>query len=178
MKYTRSATVGSVALDLGYLERRAAAERTLDRPYEPRTLPRVRQEEKTRTRARAREQQSVSLFAVTGFAAVAVLCVLLLFSYVRLTELSDSVVTLRNQYTDLKANEASLLAEYESAFDLSAIEEEAMAEGMKKPQSGQVYYLDLSGPDKAVVYNTEKTGFAALLANVGKGFYTAVEYFR
>lgn len=176
MKYSRSATIGSAALDLDYLERPAPV--PLDRPARPRTAPQVRREGEIRTRARVREQQSVSVFAVAGFAAATMLCILVLFSYVRLTELSDSVISLRSQLSVLKAEEASLLAKYESTFDLASIEEAALAGGMRKPQSSQIYYLDLSGPDKAVVYDAEKKGLSVLLSSLGKGFYTAMEYFK
>lgn len=46
----------------------------------------------------------------------------------------------------------ALLTKYEKTFDLTTVKEAAEAAGMKKPSSGQISYIDLSGPDTAVVY--------------------------
>lgn len=48
------------------------------------------------------------MFAVTGFLAVGLLAVLLLFSYVKLNAISDQVVDLRSQMTTLRSEEAKL----------------------------------------------------------------------
>lgn len=120
----------------------------------PRVLPRERAV--ARPKVQVRQAGQVSLFAVAGFLTVAVFAALVLLSYVKLTILSDQVVSLRAEYTTLKSEEARLLAQYELAFDLKSIEEAVTADGrMVKPQSSQIYYMDLSGNDSMVVYEDE-----------------------
>ena len=74
---------------------------------------------------------------VVGFLAVGVFAALVLMSYVRLTVVSDQVVSLRSELDSLKTEESKLMARYDLAFDLSAIEAQVTADGsMTKPQSG------------------------------------------
>ena len=64
-------------------------------------------------------------------------------------------------------------------YDLSAVKEAAAAAGMAKPVSGQVYYVDLSDGDSAVVYQTESPNvLSRLLTSLHHGIYTVVEYFN
>nr|WP_241426796.1 hypothetical protein [Dysosmobacter acutus] len=128
---------------------------------------------------RVRERQKVSAVAVVGFAAVAAMTVLLLMSYVKLTVISDAVVELQGQLGELETENVALTAQYQQTFDLSAVKEAAMAAGMSKPSSSQIYYIDLSGEDSVVVYQkTEGSLFSRLLASLNQGIYAVVEYFE
>ena len=99
----------------------------------------------------------VSPFAVVGFLAVGVFAVLLLFSYVQLTTISQQVVELRSEMTALQSEEAKLRTAYELSYDLSSIEETMTASGaMVRPQNGQVVYVDLSGPDTVTFFNQDE----------------------
>lgn len=121
-----------------------------------RPRPKVRPKERTlaRPRVQVREAGRVSPFAVIGFLSVGVLAVLLLMSCVRLTVVNDETVQLRNQLSQLQAEEAKLLTQYEMAYDLRAIEEELISSGtMVKPGASQMVVLDLSEPDNVVVYD-------------------------
>ena len=83
-----------------------------------------------------------------------VFAVLLLFSYVQLTTISQQVVELRSEMTALQSEEAKLRTAYELSYDLSSIEETMTASGaMVRPQNGQVVYVDLSEPD-TVTFST------------------------
>lgn len=125
----------------------------------PAVSPRAQARPQARPQAQVREAGKVSLFAVSGFAAVAVLAVLILMSYVNLTTLSKDVVALDNQMTQLRSEEISLRAAYEQAYDLQAIEASVTADGsMTRPQSGQVVYVDLTAPDRVVRYAGETSG--------------------
>ena len=54
----------------------------------------------------------------------------------------------------------------------------AEAAGMTKPGASQVYYVDSSGGDAAVVYRQEETGLLDRLKDsLHHGVYTVVEYF-
>ena len=72
----------------------------------------------------------------------------------------------------------TLTAQYERMFDLDAVKEAAEAAGMTKPSSSQIYYIDLSGGDTAVIYQQEEPGvLSRLLTSLSYGIYAVVEYF-
>ena len=126
-----------------------------------------------------REAQRVSILSVAGFAAVAVMAVMVLMSYVTLTQISSDVVDLKHQLSALETDNVTLTAEYQQLYDLSAVKEAALAAGMAKPVSGQVYYMDLSSGDSAVVYQTESPNvLSRLLTSLHHGIYAVVEYFN
>ena len=159
-----------------------SAARQLEREEVLQPRPQVRPRERTavRPRVQVREAGRVSVFAVTGFLAVGLLAVLLLFSYVNLAVISDQVVDLRSELTTLQSEEAKLRAQYELAYDLNAIEEQVSASGsMVKPQSGQVIYVDLSEPDSVEFFRQEtgSTGASGMLASVKSIGSGIVEYF-
>ena len=62
-------------------------------------------------------------------------------SYVQLTALSDSVVSLQKELTTLQTENVTLTTAYERAFDLETVESAARAAGMSKPSTSQIYYL-------------------------------------
>ena len=174
------AVSGSLAYDLDWELRERELRHAGEAPRQREVVveqPQVR----TRTEAKAltRERQHLSLFAVVGFAAVAALAVLVLMSYIQLTALSAETVALKNQLKTLEAENVTLTAQYERMFDQNAVKEAAEAAGMSKPGSSQIYYIDLSDGDNAVVYQqTEPNVLSRVLTSVNHGIYTAVEYFK
>lgn len=147
-------------------------------------LPRRREavREKPRTQAvprvQLREAQYVSVLSVLGAAAVAVLAVLVLMSYIRLTELSSDMVNLRQELEILEKENVVLTTQYEQTFDLATVKAAAEAAGMAKPSASQIYYIDVSGGDRAVVHRREETGLLdGLLESLHHGMYAVVEYF-
>ncbi len=127
-----------------------------------RTHTRPRQEELTRPQVATREAGKVSLFAVGGFAAVAVLAVCILLSYVQLSSISHEMVQLSNDLVALHSEEATLRARYELAYDLRSIETTMTADGsMGRPQTGQIVYVDMTEADSVTVYERtqEKSTF-------------------
>lgn len=163
---TRYEVYGNVAYDPAWEGGAVAAPRR-EEILHPR--PNVRPKERTlaRPRVQVREAGKVSPFAVLGFACIGVLAVLLLMSCVRLTVINDETVQLRSQLSQLQEEEAALLTQYELAYDLRAIEEQMLSEGiMVKPNSNQMVVLDLSEPDNVVVYDQTDTG-SKVFAKVG-----------
>ena len=159
----------------------AARQLQQEEVLQPRPMVRPRERTVVRPRVRVREAGYVSPFAVVGFLAVGVFAVLLLFSYVHLTQISQQVVNLRSEMTTLRSEEAQLRAEYELTYDLSSIEEELMASGtMTRPQNGQVVYVDLSEPDTVTYFNQEETtgGLEGLVESVRSIFSEIVAYFQ
>lgn len=146
--------------------------------------PRVRPRERVavRPKVRVREAGQVSVFAVVGFLAVGVFAVLLMLSMVRLATVGDEVVSLKSSLTALQTDQKKLLAQYELAYDLSAIEQKVTANGsMVKPQAGQIDTLDLSEADSVVRYDQkdapeqEATGLPQRLQGLAE---KALAYFR
>jgi len=99
-------------------------------------------------------------------------------SYIQLMMLSTSTVQLKQQLTALEAEHVSLTAQYEQMFDRATVKEAAEAAGMAKPSASQVYYIDLSSGDNAVVYQKEDPSvLSQLLTSLNHGMYAVVEYF-
>ena len=148
---------------------------------QPRPLVRPKERAVVRPKVRVREAGAVSPFAVVGFLAVGVFAILLLFSYVNLTMISQQVVDLKSEMTELRTEEAKLRAQYELAYDLETIESEMTANGtMVKPQNGQTIYVDLSEPDSVVLYDQEDGAQSSggFLDTVQSIVTEIVEYFR
>ena len=60
----------------------------------------------------------------------------------------------------------------------AAVKEAAEAAGMSKPSGSQIYYIDLSEGDSAVVYRQEEASvLSRLLTSLNHGVYAVVEYF-
>lgn len=168
----RGAVVGDLAIDL----ERQARERDLRRPGESgreAALPKVR----SVSHVQVRERQHVSPAAVVGVLVVAVLAVFLLMGYAQLTAMSSATVDLQADLKKLNTENVSLTAQYEKMYDLSTVKARAAAEGMTKPTSSQIYYVDLSGGDSVQIFEKRDTGlFRRLLSSLHNGFYAVVEY--
>lgn len=147
----------------------------------PRPMVRPRERAVVRPRVRVREAGRVSPFAVAGFLAIGVFAVLLLFSYVQLTVISEQVVDLKDEMTTLQTEEAKLRAQYELAYDLGTIEESVTASGsMVKPQNGQIVYVDLSEPDTVTFFDEDAptAGLEGAFQSVKSIVTEIVEYFQ
>ena len=93
--------------------------------------------------------------------------------------ISDEVVSLQNQLEELQTENVTLTAQHEQMFDLATVKEVAEAAGMSKPSSSQIYYIDLSEGDSAVVYQQEESNLLSrLLTSLNHGIYAVVEYFE
>lgn len=175
LRYNRSATYGDLAYDLD----RETRERELRHAGEVRRETAAAPQVRSIPRVQTRQREHVSALAVAGFAVVAVMAVAVLMSLVQLTELSSGVAKLRGQIATLETENVSLTAKYQQMYDLSSVKKAAEAAGMTKPASSQVYYLDLSDGDSAVVYRkTDSGALERLLTSLSHGVYAVVEYFN
>ena len=166
--YGGRAVSGSLARDLDWEVR----ERELRHAGE---LPRRREA----VRVQVREKQHLSVLSAVGFAAVAAAAVLVLLSYVQLLEISSETVALKTQLATLETENVTLTTQYEQMYDLATVKEAAEAAGMSKPSASQVYYIDLSDGDRAVVYQKEGPSvLSRLLSSLHHGVYAVVEYFE
>ena len=143
----------------------------------PKRAPKRRAVE--RPQVQVRQAGHVAPFAVVGFLAVGVFAVLLLLSYVQLHMVSDSVVSLRSQLTELQSQHSALSAQYEQVFDLEHLEA-AVGSTMVRPTADQITYIDMSQPDSVVLYaeSSPVEGAAGAIRGVQEIFSSLIEYFR
>lgn len=152
-------------------------------PQQWEDAPAQRKQSKRRRRAprsatlEVREPGKFAPFAVVGLAAVCCMVIVMLGQSARLVEINDQAVNLRGQMETLKSEEDKLLAQYELAYDLQAIEQELLSSGeMVKAQSGQIYTIPLQRPDSAEYYKKEGL-VAGFLAGVKEIFSAIGTYF-
>lgn len=161
---TAYATSGSVAYQPEFDGNavRSPRRRQTEAPVRrPQVQPRERVQ--ARPKVEVREQGAVSLFAVIGFLAVGLCAALMLVTCAQLAVVTDQTVSLKSQYTALKKEESSLLAQYELAYDLSSIEQQLTSDGtMVQPRSNQIFYIDLSEEDSVVRYDQPESGINSL----------------
>ena len=120
-----------------------------------------------------------SPLAVLGFAIAAVLIVVSLVARVQLSQASAEVSALEDQYTQLQEQQTRLRIDYESAFNLTEIEDYAIHElGMQKPRSDQLYYISSDATDTAVVLDQNAAEPLSLADRLGDFFSSILEYFR
>ena len=175
---SRSAVYGDLAYDLDREVRERALRHAGEAPR-PHTAveagPRVR----SLSKAQVRQRQKVSVLSVLGVGAAIGLAVMVLMGYIQLTIISDEVVSLQNQLEELQTENVTLTAQHEQMFDRATVKEVAEAAGMSKPSSSQIYYIDLSEGDSAVVYQQEESNLLSrLLTSLNHGIYAVVEYFE
>ena len=167
---------GNAAYDL----RSTAAEEYLystapvDLPHAPRPTETVVPE------SAPRPKQAIAPMAVLGFAIAAVLIVFSLVARVQLSQASAQVSALEDQYAQLQEQQTRLRIDYESAFNLTEIEDYAIHElGMQKPRSDQLYYISSSdAADTAVVLDQTAAEPLSLADRFGDFLTSIVEYFR
>ena len=123
--------------------------------------------------------EGCSPLAVLGFAIAAVLIVVSLVARVQLSQASAEVSALEDQYTQLQEQQTRLRIDYESAFNLTEIEDYAIHElGMQKPRSDQLYYISSDATDTAVVLDQNAAEPLSLADRLGDFFSSILEYFR
>lgn len=164
----RYETYGSLAYQPEYQRGTAAPAR---RVREPERVQRPRVQPRTQTAARpqveVRTQSAVSPFAIIGFIAVALCALLLVVSSAQLAMANAEIVTLSDRLTAIEAEEKALMAEYELAYDLTAIENELISSGtMVRADAGHTVYLDMSAGDNVVYYEAAESGFSGLVRQV------------
>lgn len=166
---SRTATFGSVAYDLNALQQSfneaAYAEPERTAPAPDRTAAPAKKE---RTRARVKMQAtaqpvSISAFSVIGFAAAAVMIVLLMLSYVRITEINDAKTELRNHIAALDTEAEQLRVKYETTFNLNEIEDYAAHTlGMVRLTDSSTSVVQSGRIDTGVVISDNDGGSGAL----------------
>ena len=170
-RYGKGAVYGSLAYDFNnpelYREQYSTAPTPTARP-DTRTQTRVR----TRARTVARTRQSIAPTSILGVMVAAFLFVTAIMAQATLVGLSSESVKLENELTALEEQQAKLRIAYESAFNMSDIEDYAVRSlGMQRPRADQIYYIDTAAPDKAVVVaGTQNGGLVDRVSDFISGF--------
>ena len=170
---------GNLAFDYDYQERqeRRRTPQEIPAPRSVKKAEPVRKEEPAR-HVRVRERQKVSPFMALSALVLASVVVVVLMSYAQLTTLSNEVVSMQRQLTNLEDEHVVLLTQHEQTFDLAAVKQAAAQAGMYKPSASQVYYIDLSAPDSVVIYEQPNTSMLSrVFTSFGQGVFSVVEYF-
>lgn len=173
---------GSLAYDFNTLERELERTGRLEPDLYTGTLEETSADVISRAhehaKARVRTAQRLSPVIALGYTALAVMLVVLVMSYVELSTISSQVVSMQKELSALQTDQVALQTKYEQCYDMATIKEAATAAGMTQPSDSQIYYIDLSDPDNAVVYQEQKDGILQWLEHLGEQLYAAVEYFR
>ena len=150
--YGAGAVYGSLAYDFDHPDLAWGEEYA-----EPRT-PAAKPKPQTRTRVLPRSQravhtkQGIAPTAILGVLVAALLFVICITAQVQLLSVSSDSVALESRLRELKTEQTKLRIRYESAFNLSEIEDYAVKDlGMMKPNAAQINYIDTSSPDRAVL---------------------------
>ncbi len=158
--YGQGAVYGSLAYDFNhpelYQEDYSAAEPVVQPKAQPRPRTQTRPQTQTRVHTRARHavhtRQSIAPMSIVGMLAAAFLVVIAILAQAQIVGISSRSVELQNQLTALEEQQSKLRIAYESAFNMAEIEEYAIhVLGMQRPRADQIFYIDTSSPDKAVV---------------------------
>ena len=178
-KYGQGAVYGSLAYDFNNPELYPEEYAESESAEQPKARPQAQTRTKVRTRAKtaARTHQSIAPMSIVGMLAAAFLVVVAVLAQAQMVGISSASVALQNQLTELEEQQSRLRIEYESAFNMAEIEEYAIHTlGMQKPRADQVFYIDTSSPDKAVVIASgESDGFVDRVSDYLSGVFA---YFR
>ena len=104
---------------------------------------------------RVKVKTAVAPFAVFGTMLVACMLILVIFGYVQLYEATLQVSTLSTELSELQEDQAILESLYEGSIDLDYVQERAGELGLSSPTNEQTVYVNLSGSDRAEIYQTE-----------------------
>ena len=147
----------------------------------PKPQPAKLPEEKPLTHAKPapKAKPAIAPLAVIGLAVVAVLLLMVVYSYVQLYETNNLVGELTDQLSAAQADTAKLRSAYESRIDLAEIEAKARELGMTQPTARQTVWLNIAGADHAEVLRVDDRSYAEKSWDALTGSFEGVlEYFR
>lgn len=178
MRYGQGAVYGSLAYDFNHPELyQEEYSRVPEHTAAPKTQTQTQTKVHTRARAVAHTKQSIAPMSIAGVLVAAFLFVIAIMAQAQLVGISAESVSLQNELAQLEEQQTKLMIRYESAFNMSDIEEYAVKSlGMRKPRAEQICYIDTSAPDKAVVIASgEETDFvdkvSDFLSGIGAYFH-------
>ena len=178
--FVTGAVDGTLAYDFGnpmyFPEEEIYETPTLQAP--PREQFWVREDVRERVQTAVRGRQGFSPLALFGVLCVVAVLVLVLLAQIQLVGISQNAAALETRIAELQTEHTKLTAEYETIFNLKAVEEYAVGVlGMQEPQDDQIQYLtSVSSADKAVVLTNG--GARRVDFGVDDLLTSLLEYFR
>ena len=165
---------GAAAYDVYSVNFKSNAAQPLERPQhlpDEQPLP----ERERRVRAKI----AVAPFTLFGMLAAACMLVLVIFGYVQLYEATTEVSRLQSRLQELNAQQTLLRSKYEGKIDLDTIERRAQELGLHAPESEQIVYLNLSGSDRAEIYQQSKTSLIGeIVQTIEQSVSSLIAYLR
>ena len=126
---------------------------------------------------RVKAKTAVAPFAVAGLMVAVCMMILVVFGYVQLYEATGNVAGLERELASLQADQAILESLYEGSIDLDHIEERASELGLSTPNREQTVYVNLSGSDRAEIYEVEHVNlFQRIIRAIQSSAGGLVEY--
>ncbi len=155
------ATDNIVRLDLSRFDRRETV----------RQARRLEREESAKPEA-VKMPKRFSLSAVLYGLAFTALALILLFSYLEVTVLTDQVADKRAELAELQSRESILRTEYDKRLDLNSIEEYAVNNlNMVKVERSQLEYIEIKAPESIqMISPNENEKLSYYIANLTKSF--------
>lgn len=99
---------------------------------------------------------NLSIGSILGFAFVAFMMILVLFTYISYTETAAQVIGLREEVSELSEKNRKLSVSYEETFDINEIEVYAHTVlNMNTPAKNQENMISVNTSDYVSVYNAE-----------------------
>ncbi|MBQ1265045.1 MAG: hypothetical protein IIY04_06445 [Oscillospiraceae bacterium] len=143
----------------------------------PRHLPEEVPVQRKQTRVKVKT--AVAPFTMFGIIAAACMMVLVIFGYVQLFEATSRVGKLESQLNQLTQTQIMLQSRYDGSIDLQQVEVRAEALGMTLPSAEQTVYVNLSGSDRAEIYQQEKSNFVGdVVGAMEQSVSSLIEYLR
>lgn len=140
---------------------------------------RRRAQERQEAIKRAKEAQSISAFAVIGYAVAAAVLVLMLSCYIRLTEISTEITSLKSEIASLEKEQSKLSVEYETTFNVNRVAEYATGTlGMTKLSDQNTHILHMEHEDRSEVLSADDSAGLGIIRAAREFVSELAEYFR
>ena len=140
------------------------------------TLAVLPEGESVRKKAPVRARIPYGKYALVAACIFAVLAVIV-FSYMKVAELTVQNDRLRSDISTLKSRENTLIAKKEQLYTLSFVEEYAKSQlGMVKLDRSSIKYLELQNPERMVVSQQSEDSGSTAIAALSRSFSAVLEY--
>ena len=154
----------SAALDLGRFDRKQETPAIRALPENP--------------QAKRKAPIKIPYFKYTLlFSLVFATLAVIVFSYMRMTELTSQNDRLQYKIEQLKGEEKALQAKKEQLYNLAAVEDYAKNQmGMVKLDKSTIQYVSLHQAENTVIAKQEKSAVPSFISGLIRSFNAVVEY--
>ncbi len=126
---------------------------------------------------RVKAKTAIAPFTLLGMIVVSCLMILVIFAYVQLFESTSQVSRLRSELSALKEQQMMLQSKYDGKIDLAAAQEYGEGIGLAKPLQEQIVFVNLSGIDRAEIYQQTRTSLLGeIVEAVRESVFGLIEY--